>query len=322
MFENRADIQPFLAQSELGLFAAEIAGLCKPSVCFEQATEKIGGTRVGGEPDLPPSSSWPAREAYFNGASVAERLASRGEDFARQFTVPAPVDFACQIDLTDPAVKRALGPLLPGEGRLLFFWDGGCGPWSESTEAARVIWDHSPVDRLERRERPAALEDYLARGQRAGFSRPTHAAGVPVWSLPDRFLMQEIAATQELRDAAVADESDDFCGDVMDMGLTTLNSGRKVLSHRLGGWPIPEQGDPRLTAAAAANGFLRLFDRSPSEAEFEACSREVPAWTMLLQADMASLGTDFAEGTVYFVMRAEELTRRDFSRVHAIYQQT
>ena len=43
---------------------------------------------------------------------------------------------------------------------------------------------------------------------------------------------------------------------------------------------------------------------------------------MLLQADMASLGTDFAEGTVYFVMRAEELTRRDFSRVHAIYQQT
>jgi hypothetical protein len=32
MFENRADIQPFLAETELGLFAAEIAGLCKPSV--------------------------------------------------------------------------------------------------------------------------------------------------------------------------------------------------------------------------------------------------------------------------------------------------
>jgi uncharacterized protein YwqG len=97
-----------------------------------------------------------------------------------------------------------------------------------------------------------------------------------------------------------------------------------VLAHRLGGWPIPEQGDPRFTAAASANGFLRLFDRSATEAkaEAEACSREVPAWTMLLQVDMASLGTDFAEVTVYFVMRADELARRDFSRVHAICQQT
>jgi uncharacterized protein YwqG len=79
---------------------------------------------------------------------------------------------------------------------------------------------------------------------------------------------------------------------------------------------------PRFTAAASANGFLRLFDRSPTEAEAEACCREVSAWTMLLQVDMASLGTDFAEGTVYFVMRANDLARRDFSRVHAIYQQT
>jgi uncharacterized protein YwqG len=93
-----------------------------------------------------------------------------------------------------------------------------------------------------------------------------------------------------------------------------------VLGHRLGGWPIPEQGDPRFTAAASANGFLRLFDRSPTEVE--ACSREVAAWTMVLQVDMASLGTDFAKGTVYFIMRADELARRDFSRVRAIYRQT
>ena len=84
----------------------------------------------------------------------------------------------------------------------------------------------------------------------------------------------------------------------------------------------PGAGRSRFTAAASANGFLRLFDRSPTEAEAEACSREVPAWTMLLQVDMASLGTDFAEGTVYFVMRADDLARRNFNRVHAIYQQT
>ena len=43
---------------------------------------------------------------------------------------------------------------------------------------------------------------------------------------------------------------------------------------------------------------------------------------MLLQVDMASLGPDFGEGTVYFVMREADLSKRDFSRVHAIYQQT
>jgi hypothetical protein len=322
MFENRADIQPFLAGTELGLFAAEIAGLCKPSLCFELSASRVGGTRFGGEPDLPPDFPWPGREAYGHGASVAERLARRGEGFASQFTVPAPLDFVCQIDLTDPVVNRALGPLLPHEGRLSFFWDGGCGPWIESAESARVVWDVSPLASLARRPRPLALADYLARDQRMGFTRETSAAALPAWSLPDRFLLEEIAETDELREAAVADENDDFWGDVMDTGLTTLTSGRTVLAHRLAGWPIPEQGDPRFTAVASANGVLRLFDRSPTEAEAEACSLEVSAWTMLLQVDMASLGTDFAEGTVYFVMRADDLARRDFSRVHAIYQQT
>jgi hypothetical protein len=82
----------------------------------------------------------------------------------------------------------------------------------------------------------------------------------------------------------------------------------------------PGAGRSPLNRRRLANGFLRLFDRSPTEAEAEACSREVPAWTMVLQVDMASLGTDFAEGTVYFVMRADELARPGFSRVHAIYQ--
>jgi hypothetical protein len=64
MFENRADIQPFLAGKELGLFAAEIAGLCKSSLCFEPSATQVGGTRFGGAPDVPPDFSWPVREAY------------------------------------------------------------------------------------------------------------------------------------------------------------------------------------------------------------------------------------------------------------------
>jgi hypothetical protein len=73
-------------------------------------------------------------------------------------------------------------------------------------------------------------------------------------------------------------------------------------------------------ADGPADGFLRLFDSSPSETEAEARVREVAAWTMPLQADMASLGTDFGRA-VYFVMRSDDLKRREIRRAHAIWQQ-
>jgi uncharacterized protein YwqG len=322
MFENRTDIQPFLEGTELGLFAAEVERLCRPSICFEAGEDRTGGSRFGGLPDLAPGLAWPVREAYAHGASLAERLAERGEGFASQFAVAAPLDFVCQIDLTDALLHKSLGPLLPDEGRLLFFWDGGCGPWIEMAQSAQVIWDRSATASLRRRERPDALMQYLARDQRSGFKRATPAQPLATWSVPDRFLLKEIAESEALREAAVSDDSDDFWGDIMDMGLEVLTSGREVLPHRLGGWPIPEQWDPRHAAVASANGFLRLFDRMPTEEENIICGREMSSWTMLLQVDMASLGTDFGEGTVFFVMREADLAKRDFSRVHAIYQQT
>jgi hypothetical protein len=322
MFENRDDIQPFLEDTELGLFAADVARLCKPSVCFEAGEDRTGGTRFGGLPDLAPDFVWPVREPYAHGGSIAARLAKRGKGFASQFNVAAPLDFVGQIDLTDAQLRKSLGPLLPHEGRLLFFWDGGCGPWIEMAQSANVIWDRRPAESLRRTQRPDALMQYLACDGRTGFKRETPAQPLATWSLPDRFLLDEIAESEALRGAAVSDDSDDFWGDIMDMGLNVLASGRPVLPHRLGGWPIPEQYDPRFTAVASANGFLRLFDRMPTEEENIICGREMSSWTMLLQVDMASLGTDFAEGTVYFVMREDDLARGDFSRVHGIYQQT
>jgi uncharacterized protein YwqG len=322
MFEKRPDIQTFLADSGLGRFSGEIVALCKPCVCFVEAAARTGGTRFGGEPDVPADFQWPERAAYAHGQHLADHLAGRGEGFASQFTVEAPLDFLCQIDLTDKGVGTSLADMLPNEGRLLFFWDGGCGPWIEGADAARVIWDTTPAARLTRRPRPKALMDYLSRDDRAGFTRAANAAALPAWSMPDRFLIRDIAQTQELRDATEDEENDCFWEEMTDFGLTSLTSGREVLPHRLGGWPVPEQWDPRFTAAASANGFLQLFDRSPSEAEVATCTREMAAWVMLLQVDTASLSTDFAEGTVYFVMRQSDLARRDFSRLHAIYQQT
>jgi uncharacterized protein YwqG len=45
-------------------------------------------------------------------------------------------------------------------------------------------------------------------------------------------------------------------------------------------------------------------------------------WTLLFQLGLNDLWSEYAEGTVYFVMREEDLEARNFDRVHAIYQQT
>jgi hypothetical protein len=146
-----------------------------------------------------------------------------------------------------------------------------------------------------------------------------------IWSMPDRFMMERVAS-QALRDALadddLEDEWDSLFGAQIDAGAIFLASGRGVLPHRLGGWSVPEQDDPRYAALAAARGALDLTGRMPTGAESAACEAEMNDWTLLLQVDLNNLSGDFAEGTVYFVMRKADLKAANFDRVHAIYQQT
>ena len=110
----------------------------------------------------------------------------------------------------------------------------------------------------------------------------------------------------------------------MDLGLAQLASGREVLPHRVAGWPYPEQWDPRFTAAASAKGVLKLFHRaSRTRLSARPGEAEMHDWTLLLQVALADVTLRLCPtGTVYFVIRKADLARRDFSRVHAIYQQT
>jgi uncharacterized protein YwqG len=51
-------------------------------------------------------------------------------------------------------------------------------------------------------------------------------------------------------------------------------------------------------------------------------SQQAAAWRLLLQIDWADLAQVGGEGTVYFIIRKDDLAQRDFSKVHAVYQQT
>jgi uncharacterized protein YwqG len=143
--------------------------------------------------------------------------------------------------------------------------------------------------------------------------------------MPDKWLLQDIGSA-DVR-ASLEDEDweeiwDGFSDAMIDAGAWKLASGREVLPHRLGGWPIPEQGDPRYAAVArravrsASQGACRTRRRR------RPAKRRCTAGTLLLQIDLNKLSDAFAEGTVYFVMREADLEAQNFNRVHAIYQQT
>jgi len=68
---------------------------------------------------------------------------------------------------------------LPQEGRLLFFYDGGIGPWHDGTESCHVIWDRTPAAQLERKPTPSALVDLHGKfftALRSGASVPDPSA--------------------------------------------------------------------------------------------------------------------------------------------------
>jgi uncharacterized protein YwqG len=94
------------------------------------------------------------------------------------------------------------------------------------------------------------------------------------------------------------------------------NAGQR--RQRFLGTPDPEQDDPLYAAVDKSTYPAGVW----SEANIQDASRQASAWRLLLQIDWADLAQVGGEGTVCFIIRADHLAQRDFSKVHAVYQQT
>jgi hypothetical protein len=142
LFEAKSEILPALHNAGLGPWADAILKLCRPAVCFEHQTASPGHGRswIGGLPELAPERPWPTRDAYADWTKVATRLSHHGPGLQRGSLSGQPLYFVAQIELGE-AVAAGFDDMLPDNGRLLFFWDANCGPWTESARACRVIWD-------------------------------------------------------------------------------------------------------------------------------------------------------------------------------------
>jgi uncharacterized protein YwqG len=126
---------------KLGLLAEaeQLRELAQPSVRLmagprseTHSDVRIGGSKIGGYPDLPPDTAWP-------------RFGQR------------PLAFAAQIDLEDVAAVAATD--LPDSGLLSFFFEGGEASFGVSSDADAIRIIHTPArTSLVRTPAPEALD--------------------------------------------------------------------------------------------------------------------------------------------------------------------
>ena len=315
------------------------------TVAFREAPPRLGGSRLGGCPDLPGGARWPIRPALTNLADVKARGGSaHAEHITTYGGTDVPFPFMAQIDCAE---ARRLAPEaasdLPSSGRLLFFYDLWCGPWGDDDVSTHVIHDATPPEKLvpcappeallaiERRERAAwksAMEDAKLDIDDADAPRavdpPRAIEPHETWVLPDLASFDARRRSDLVRRADDDDDFSDAYGQfaAWDGGLFEGPGGGMRL-HRLLGPPVCIQRDPRIHGVLQDDA-TRYTDPGWSDPGWRA--RLVTKgldWRVLLQVDLADLKQQrYVEGIVYFIIANDDLARRDFSRVRAVYQQT
>jgi len=283
-----------------------------------------GSSRFGGAPDLPKGMPWPLRPVASDAEKTAEELSKNFAWIARHVLRELPFEFLAQIDLAEAGPQgSAIG--LPDQGRLAFFWDGVLGLVFEGPTTCRVIWEQSPPDTLERLTIPPIMDELEQAYDPSGKYKKPYVYRSRAMRLEPILHLPHAHTCEMLADEALSSRRQDYSFarryDQLLLGETDLGMrpDRRARRQRFMGTPDPEQRDPR----------LHVIDKSdfppnpwPAETIRTAIGRGLE-WQLLLQLDLGDLAqNDLGEGTVYFLIRRDDLARRDFARVHAIYQQT
>lgn len=292
----------------------------------------LGGSRIGGCPDLPRGTAWPRRPAYPDGDERAERYLAdltnpeawwreRPEDVrtrieedlrmrADRVVRPAPLSLVAQVDLAAVAAAGETHPEMPTTGRLHLLYDVVEQPWGFDP-AQRVGFlvrhDDTPVDDLERLDAP---EELVALGGE-GLLPERALDAAPIRTPP-------VAHEEPLRSTLSEEDLETYGA-----WWYGLMDGPAFDAHRVGGHPSQVQGDMRiecaLLAAGHATGDGRAFEDPTVRAAAEA---QAPEWVLVLQVasddDHGAMWGD--SGFLYVWMRRADLAARTFDRALVVLQ--
>jgi Domain of unknown function (DUF1963) len=314
----------------------------------------FGATRLGGAPDMAIGRDWPLRapQPERAAAAAAERFSSPW--VVRQLREEVPFEFVGQIDLVKASGNGIHANGLPETGQLLFFLDMAVlmGTPDASVAGCLVIHDNTARENLERQPVPARFDDMERwwrtldaedlndaaaneteesdATQRKPFVYPPRAKVlVPILAPLDRLTiefransgLQEIADDVEAcehYDLLTANDIGPFTTDPDNMRVSQPWLMREARRNRMLGLPQSEQDDPRFGCIAPEE----RPDYPWNDTQLAAMSEKAGQWRLLLQVSIADLSQQQTEGTVYFMIPADDLARADFSRCRVSYQQT
>ena len=232
MWSTRKELEAALAQAGLGEWSPRLAAAARHAIILEPgpveegADAPIGASRLGGQPDLPPSVDWPIRPPLDPEVTAAEyadpglpdriifgplhwlhrlfrtrkwkRAHERFQTYresVRQVRNRAwPLSFVAQIDFAEIHLVHALDGF-PTAGRLSLFCDPYDWPWGHTREdqaRARVIFTEAPAQRLQRRRSPQEFDEPAASAVKPVFR--SRRLTPKLWLLPPPFCSRELLA--------------------------------------------------------------------------------------------------------------------------------
>lgn len=256
---------------------------------------KIGGSKFGGHPDLPPGQPWPNWQGI-------------------------DLPFLAQINLADVASLDS-EKTLPRQGTLQFFYEPrawGYDPFHRGSAQVLYHPDGIKLNRrpprivtLSHREHPVNQHDRDP-GKIEKVDRPdvtfehpavrssSRLAFEKAWTLPS--LNSPEIESLKLNEDDISNYEEfmmDFCDH----------------EHRLLGHSQPEQGDMRIECQLASNGINCGGKEVIDEAKAKALQPGAMDWRLLLQIDCYDTA-----GMEYFWIRRQDLKRLDFSSVWGVFQ--
>jgi hypothetical protein len=330
MFTSREDARAFLVANGLGEHADRLLECLLPCLAVVPApADRVGGTRIGGVPDLPPGLAWPVRPVPPDAETFAARWGVHRDWIARHITRALPYEFVAAIDLAE-ASRLSEGASLLAEGRLLFFYDGAVGPWWNGPEAGCVLWDRTPAEALAAAPIPSALAELhateraehdalqadpmrmakdmseaqlkiISRSLKPGETLADHFGRIAKdIEFTSRYLhpgraMRVVPALQWPDGGSPEAAASALLQALVDDGVVdylTLSRGgssERLEKHILLGVPVAEQDDPRYDAAFRAEATLQPRLQADREVVWPEVEARAAEWTLLLQVDQAAL---------------------------------
>lgn len=254
----------------------------------------VGGTRFGGQPDVPADFMWPT---FITDTYDDDEVKAR------------PLAFLAQLNCAELTALDKEG-LLPKTGVLSFFYEMGSQRWGfdpQDAGCARVYW-FADAEVLAPAEFPADLaEENRFPALKIAMEQKTY---LPDW------------ADFELgREDALGERYDEFYEE-----RAMLEGEQPDISTKILGWPDIIQNNMTTECELVSRGHYLggMWDDIPQRDKDEAMQTSLEQWQLLFQLDMVNDG-DFElmfgdSGRLYFYIRENDLREQKFDKVWVIMQ--